>query len=302
MKGFGRNVYVAVFDNTRWTPVAYGHRKGLGKISFQNLARNALYLPVVLQRNGEQIPLGCPFFIHSNGDVEYLKTQLDKYKKTEVTLVRKYPVYWNLAAVYDRTRGGIIQGSDSSGFETAETVAQIPESYDWSGIIPAFMSKPYRYYRFCAPDDGACDLAELKLYNENNYIRPNKIWTSSSANQIVETDKSPNMIIDDDALTWFSTDDNRGVWVGLDYGAPQQVTMIYYSVRSDGNDFYPGFEYVLRRWNGSIWEKEETFVGTKEICHSFRDLQDGTLYLITCNTTGTQSRPFVVRNGKAYWL
>ena len=298
----GRNVYAAVFDNQRWVPVAYGTRKHLGKAIFEKLARNALYLPVVVKRNGEQVPLSNPFYIHTDGTVETITTSQHNGQRSSVSMRRKYPVYWQMAVVYDRTRCGVIQGSDTPDFREVDTIAEIPITTVWSGYLSTTSDKPYRYYRFCASAGTVCDLAEIRMYEGDSIVHPQKVFISSEAGPEVETTPLPNVIMDNDALTWYPTDDNSGIWLGFDYGGPQQVTGVYYSVRSDGNDFYPGYEYVLRRWNGAVWEKLETFVGTKDVNHSFMDLQEGALYLITCNTTGSQSRPFLVNGGTVCWL
>lgn len=58
---------------------------------------------------------------------------------------------------------------------------------------------------------------------------------------------------------------------------------------------------MLRRWDGGEWQVLETFVASKEMEHTFKDVPSGSLFLVTCNTTGTQSRPFVVQDGKIKW-
>lgn len=297
----GRNVYVAVFDNQQWVPIAYGERKGLGTVVFKKLARNALYMPVVLKKNGEQVTVGDPFIIHSDGRVESILTKKHPQKKSTLTMKRKYPVYWLLAAVYDRTRGGCIQGSESPDFRFSETIAQIPNTKAWSCYLSVSGQKSYRYYRICAPTGRACDVGEIKLFDEQEELKAVSVfYPTGKAN--ATPDKDPSLVIDNDALTWVTTDDTQSLWIGLDYGKPKTVTGLFYSVRSDGNDFYPGYEYVLRQWNGKNWEKVETFVATKEVEHQFKELIEGTLYLVTCNTTGTQSRPFVVKDGQPFWM
>ena len=298
----GRNVYVAVFDNQRWVPVAYGMKKGLGKAVFNKLARNALYLPVVVKRNGEQVPFGNPFYIHTDGSIETITSPRQKGKRNTVTMCRKYPAYWQLAAVYDRTRGGVIQGSNAPDFREVKDIVEIPVSTAWSGYVSGISDNSFRYYRFCAPSGSKCDLAEIKLYEGDSIVCPQKIVLPSVISRDVDAAKLAEVIVDDDALTWYPTDDHLGIWIGIDCGSLKRITGVYYSVRSDGNDFYPGYEYVLRRWNGSIWETVETFVGTREVKHTFQNLQEGALYLITCITTGTQNRPFLVKEGAVCWL
>ena len=297
----GRNVYAAVFDDQKWTPVAFGKRKGLGKVFFEKLARNALYIPVVLQRTGEQIPLGHPFFIHSDGRVETIVNNSRTGKATSVTMRRKYPAYWSLETVYDRTRGGVFQGSNDPDFREVETISSVFSDMNWSSYVQVSKVQSYRYYRFCAPKGGACDVGEIKFYDGQDELNAVSVF-SPTGKANATPDKDPSLVIDNDALTWVTADDNQELWIGFDFGKPQTVTGLYYSVRSDGNDFYPGFEYVLRQWNGKTWEKKETFVATREVEHEFKELFEGTLYLVTCNTAGTQSRPFVVKDGKPFWM
>ena len=283
----GRNGYVAVFNNQRWIAIAYGKRKGLGKAKFENMARNALYLPVVVKRNGVQVPLGDPFFIHPDCKVETISSKRHSNQTISITMKRKYPVYWQLAAVYDRTRGGILEGSNTPDFNQAEKILEIYDREGWSGYHSVTDSRSFRYYRFRAREGQFCDLAELKLYSEEQFLTP--------------TSASPK-ISDDDALTWETVDNSQDQCAILDLGSPRIITGIFYAVRSDGNDFYPGFEYELRRWTGDSWAKLDTFIGSLEPEHIFRNMSEGELYLITCNTTGTQSRPFVIKDNQTYWL
>lgn len=295
-RAIGRNVYAAVFDNRQWLPVAYGHRTVFGKLTFEKLARNALYLPVVIQKSGAQIPVGPPFFIHTDGAVESIPTNQNGGKCNAITISRKYPVYWLLAAVYERTRGGQIQGSNRVDFQDAVTIVEFSDTNSWSGHIPVNTKSPYRYYRFRASKGKSCDIAELKFYEGNTCLKPETALLAPGL------DGNPNVVFDDNALTWISTDDSQESWVGMDYGSPVKITSFYYAVRSDGNDFYPGYEYALLSWNGTAWEKLESFLGTREVYHSFIDLPEGPLYMVTCQTTGTQSRPFLTKDGTVHWL
>lgn len=298
----GGNVYAAIFNNQQWVPIAYGKRKSFGKAYFEKLGRNALYLPVVIKRDGRQIPIGNPFYLHTNGEVEAVHGP-DGEQTFDLTLSRKYPVYWLMAYAYNKTRGGYIQGSNTRDFCAAETVAAIPEDMEWAGHLPVTTLNAYRYFRFCPPAGKQCDLAELKFYNgDDQFIPRDIILPEVKYDMVVDgVPVRPSNIIDDDALTWFETDGSKELWIGVDMGEAAKVSGIYYSMRSDGNNFYPGYEYALKCWDGTEWQVLETFVATKEMKHTFKDVPQGSMLLVTCNTTGTQSRPFVERGGKIVW-
>lgn len=62
-------------------------------------------------------------------------------------------------------------------------------------------------------------------------------------------------INDDDPLTLFSARGVDDIWVGFDFGRPVDVANVVYFRRSDGNNLYPGYEYVLSYWNGNCWQE-----------------------------------------------
>ena len=242
---------------------------------------------MVVKRNGKQIPLGDPFFICPDGKVETISPKGHSYQTISITMKRKYPVYWHLAAVFDQTRGGILEGSNTPDFKYAEKILEISDKRGWSGYLPVSDWRSFRYYRFRAQEGQVCDLAELKLYSGEQLLMP----TSTSST-----------ISDDDALTWESLDNSPNKCAIIDLGSQQRITGIFYALRGDGNDFYPGYEYVLRRWDGAAWTKLYTFIGSHNPEHKFLNMSEGELYLITCNTTGTQSRPFIIKDNQTYWL
>ena len=80
-----------------------------------------------------------------------------------------------------------------------------------------------------------------------------------------------------------------------------KVSQVDYFRRSDGNNLYPGYEYSLAWWNGYTWELIDTITADKSLCFNAKQVPSGVLLLLTCLTTGTESRPFVYNGGDIIW-
>lgn len=108
-------------------------------------------------------------------------------------------------------------------------------------------------------------------------------------------------INDDDPLTLFSARGIDDIWVGFDFGRPVDIAQIVYFRRSDGNNLYPGYEYLLSFWNGRDWQEIDRQTADARTYLDFDGVPDDALLLFQCTTTGTESRPFTYRDGEIEW-
>ena len=221
--------------------------------------------------------------------------------KEDVCLYRKYPVY---AFVYKNSamiRGGVLDISDKSDFSNSTTFAVFPsDSLTLAGAVSS-VDAAGRFVKFKSSNEGRCDMAELIFYNEEGVrLSPALI----KCGREVHPNNKVNLataINDDDPLTFFSARGEDDIWVGFDFGKKVKVSQVDYFRRSDGNNLYPGYEYSLAWWNGYTWELIDTITADKSLCFNAKQVPSGVLLLLTCLTTGTESRPFVYNGGNIIW-
>ena len=293
------NIYIATFNNQTWIPVDWGEKKGGRKALFHALGRNVLYMPVQCTEMHECESVGYPFFLDSRGNVTYIPICSDN--KEDVCLYRKYPVY---AFVYKNSamiRGGVLDISDQSDFSNSTTFAVFPsDSLTLAGAVSS-VDAAGRFVKFKSSNEGRCDMAELIFYNEEGVrLSPALI----KCGREVHPNNKVNLataINDDDPLTFFSARGEDDIWVGFDFGKKVKVSQVDYFRRSDGNNLYPGYEYSLAWWNGYTWELIDTITADKSLCFNAKQVPSGVLLLLTCLTTGTESRPFVYNGGNIIW-
>ena len=144
-------------------------------------------------------------------------------------------------------------------------------------------------------------MAEIKIYgNEGNEIPTRLIKCGREVNPNNKVNLA-TAINDNDPLTFFSARGEDDIWVGFDMGNTVTISQISYFRRSDGNNLFPGYEYTLSYWNNTEWETlSRQTIGT-DIRFILREVPKNALLLLKCNTTGTESRPFIYNGGKIIW-
>ena len=295
----GDNIYISTFNNQEWVAVACGERRRGSTAHFEKLGRNVCYMPVQYDRNGFQA-IGRPFYLDYRGRMNPFRLDTTGYRT--IRLTRKYPVYEFVYQNREKITGGLIQASDTPDFHRTIDVAEFPrDSLTLAGNQTVQTNRPYRYWRLCASDEGRCDMAELIFYDrsgrrlEANLIRcgrevhpQNKVNLATAIN-------------DDDPLTLFSARGIDDIWVGFDFGRPVDIAQIVYFRRSDGNNLYPGYKYLLSFWNSRDWQEIDRQTADARTYLDFDGVPDDALLLLQCTTTGTESRPFTYRDGEIEW-
>lgn len=294
-----KNIYLATFNNQRWIPVDWGQKLHGNRAVFHAIGRNVLYMPVQCSDVNECEPIGLPFYLDSRGRINYMR--VFSKEKESVDLYRKYPVYAFVYKNSEKIRGGVIESSVSPDFRNPVRVAEFPsDSLTLAGSVK--LNKTFgRYVRFMASDDGRCDMAEIIFYDDNGTkLSPTLI----KCGREVHPENKVNLataINDDDPLTFFSARGEDDIWVGFDFGKSQKIGIVNYFRRSDGNNLYPGYEYSLSWWNGGEWEVIDIRLADSTLCFHAEDVPSGVLLLLTCLTTGTESRPFIYNGGDIIW-
>jgi hypothetical protein len=120
---FRRNkvVYLCVFDNKGWQPVAVAQIDH-DNVLFDQVGNYVVYLPAVYE-SGNLTPIDNPFFLDSLNIIRELKPADRKIKN--VKLLRKSPLYSYTAYHTEALKGGYFEGANTSDFKKAELLYQI---------------------------------------------------------------------------------------------------------------------------------------------------------------------------------
>ena len=293
-------VYLAVFDNQNWVPVYWGKQHGMRRqIRFERMGRDVLYLPVIYNSLGKLRSVGDPVFVHPDGRMEYIHP--DTLRRSAVRLYRKYPIYELVYKQAVKLHGGKIEAADNPQFKNAETVLYFPsDRVVIAGTDSIHSTRPYRYWRFCSSHEGRCDMAELIFYEDGERLHGKLVTCGKEVNPAAKVQIAP-AIHDDNALTFFCAQ-GTDYWVGFDFGRPVDVSKILWFRRGDGNDVYPGYDYTLYYWGDHKWQAIGSQKAGNQTWLDFQNVPRNALLLLVCDTKGTQSRPFLYRDGEIEWL
>lgn len=295
----GDNIYISTFNNQEWVAVACGERRNGPTAHFERLGRNVCYMPVQCDRNGLHA-IGQPFYLDYRGEMTPLR--LDTTGRRTIRLTRKYPVYEFVHKNREKITGGVIQVSDTPDFRHTTDVTEFPrDSLTLAGNHSVRTDRPYRYWRLCASDEGRCDMAELIFYDRAGRRLAAELIRCGREVHPQNKVNLATAINDDDPLTLFSARGIDDIWVGFDFGRPVDVANVVYFRRSDGNNLYPGYEYVLSYWNGNRWQEIDRQTSDARTYLDFDGVPAEALLLLQCTTTGTESRPFTYRDGEIAW-
>ncbi len=296
MKSRNRYACLAVFDNQDWMPVAISKIKGK-QIRFENVEPDIVYLPVCYV--GEKLhPLNYPFLLDYEGNARYFAPDTTHLRR--VVINRKFPLFTRVIEVSMRTVHAKIQVSETADFAKPVTVHQI-DQFRPSGTIgiPDSVSA-YRFWRFLAPDNEYCNIADLMFYRIHDTIplagkvigqggvHPNNNqWTFDKA-------------FDGDPLTFYHSATKNGSWVGLDFGEPMKIKKIIYLPRSDDDNIRIGDEYELFYRTANGWCSLGKQLA-KDITVTFDNVPDNALLWLRDHTRGQEERIFTYENNEQIW-
>lgn len=271
-----RDVYICVFGNDVWKPVAWGRAK-CGKAIFLNMGRNVTYI-VYGYVKGKLVPVSLPFILDRFGEVSYIGDN-DKKSFRTFKLQRKYPMFQHVMLAQSTLHGGMVLGSDEKLFLNPDTVCVFPEWSLTSGIVEVKQTSLHRYWRFISDRRSMSDMAELYFYDKSG-VR---------VDMMPDTDSLNNML-DGDPLTYYTA--RRGAASGvLDAGHPVLLDHVSYIRRGDGNAIVPGDTYRVSWWNGYGWVTH-CEMKADDVELEIKDIPAGHLYFVEGLTRGVQNRIF----------
>ena len=283
-----RYAYLCVFNEQEWHPVSWSEVRR-GKVCFQNMGRDLVYLPVYYQA-GKMTPTDYPFILKTNGKTETLIP--DTCCLQSVHLTRKAPVDNHKLLWSQELKGGYFEASNTPDFKNSERIYQTDSLNPDLTVIQVENPRAYRYWRYTHSHYRY--MAEIQFFDTTGQELHGQVLPPAASFPIT---LNLGNIFDHDPLTY-------GVIypsAGLDLGHPVRLGTIHYLPRNDANGIFPGNWYELKFHNGQQWIS----LGKKEATHydlEFDKVPSHALYWLRNLTTGREERIFTYENGKqVFW-
>jgi len=283
--------YLAVFKNLEWEPVAWGNIvKDVA--CFSKTAMNTVFIPMLISESKIDY-IHYPFIIRADSTIHFLKPTFENVQK--LSLFRKFPLRDNIKTYIKRMINAKFQASNNEDFTDAVTLHTITESPDvYRNEIQINNVEKYRYVRYLSYKYAKCNVAELEFFNK-------KDGKPLSGRVIGTTGLQPlENAFDGNLLTYFDADVTKDPrWVGLDLGAPTQISKIAYTSRNDQNHIVIGDVYELFYWDG-CWKTlgKQT---AKENVLVYSNIPTNALFLLRNRSRGKEERIFTYENEKQVW-
>ncbi len=290
--------FLAIFGDQDWTPISFGKVKN-GKVHYDRLGRNILYLPFFYSDRGAITPIGNPFVIVPSGKT--IQINVDYKKKTTVILKRKYPTQESLYQLLNRLDSCEFQASNDETFRKYQTIHKIGEHYAFGYDVKVADSIPaYRYWRFFSTKaETHANIAELYFFDTaNKEIKGEVIGTASSWDG--GKNSTRDAVADRNLITFFDAPDGDGSWVGFDFGKSVNISHFCFYGRGDGNAIELNNKYEFFYWDKGKWNS----LGVKKALSPtllYSNVPCGGVYLLRNLTQGHEERIFTYENGKQIW-
>lgn len=291
----GKRVYMAVFDDKNWVPIAWGNIKNNNAI-IHDMGGEAVYLPVYYIDN-TYFAAQYPLKVDEVGNFSYLKP--DKKNVQSVVLKRKYMEdrAWDFV---EFLKGGKFQLSDNRDFINAKEF-HIPDTIGYNyQTFHIEDDHKYRYMRYVPKPYSDGNIAEIELYNTNGeQIKGNIIGTYKFTGDTVHTMEK---VFDGNTLSYAICDRTQNnQWVGLDLKEPVEISKILYLPRSDDNFIKENELYELFYWDDK-WVSLGKQVGSKQTqALTYENVPSNALLLLKNLTKGVEERIFTYENEKQVW-
>lgn len=288
-----RFVYLSVFNNQQWIPVAWAKVDG-DTAFFRNMGPDIVYLPTYWGAIGA-VGIADPVLVRKDRRVEVLAP--DKSRRLTLTLDRKFPVFGGVLYYSSSVVGGRFEASNASDFHDAVTCATIGRNprmrYDSLAVTDR---KAYRYWRYVSPREGHCNIAEMAFYGKGGRLEPAAVFSDGRVNQGYEE----RYAFDHDELTFYESSVADGGWIAADFGKPVAIDKILYSPRGDDNNVVPGHQYRLDYYDGGRPVKGEPVTAAGGSV-TFAGVPAHALYILHDLTKGKEERVFTYEDGQVCW-
>ncbi len=273
-----RTVYLCVFNDRKWTPVAFAGLKGR-KAVFRKVGKGVVYLPVVYEQE-RQVAVGFPFIPRYDGSTQVLAP--DTTALRDVRLTRKFPVRYPVYGPVRELSGCRIEAAADSMFRHPVVAAEIGEENHFGlKSVGLQVDTAYRYWRLVMDAEGKT-VAEIMFYEECGR-RLEAVRFLSSGHRF----ERPAAVFDNDALTCSYVDR----WVGADFGRAVRPVLARCIGRNDDNGIWPGHIYELLYRGSEEWVSLGMQEAQTETLN-YSNVPAGCLLLLKNYTRGREERLF----------
>lgn len=306
-----RVVYLTVFNNNRWNPIAGAVIDENGNATFNNMGVGVTYLPTYYH-NHKYSPAGAPVSLGFDGEIHSLKPDHENTQTIKVS--RKYPVKMKILNNFaDGLNNATIEGSNTPDFSESTHLLSLHSDSINNQILLAtapFDSDQTPYTQFWIemqiPDPQAFRFFRLKTQKEQIFRLGELEFYDAITNERLTgsplgTTFKPEWAFDGtDGFSIVYDEYEPDKWVGLDLGKPRKVGKIRFMPGQDRHSILLGENYQLFYWD----EKWHLFAETKasDSFLTFNNIPQNALLRLHCpNCTFKQERPFTVSDGVIHW-
>lgn len=290
-------MYLCVFDNKGWKPVAWSAIKNR-KALFKNVGKNIVYMPAYY-KNEQIIPAGKPFLLNSDGIAMEINSN---GKKEKIKLYTKYPYrsFVNLWQSY--MIKGSFQFGNEDDYSDSITVHRIKQLPFYSTEVKIKTSKNFRYALYQFRDLPATCISNLEFWGING----EGVEIKLSGNFIGNAGKFPftkEKAIDNNRSSYFTPRENDETYIGFDFGSKYavKITKIKFTPRNDDNAIVPNVKYELFLWENK-WISLGIQTGNEDKTVIFKNIPLNALLLLKDNEGGTENRIFTYNNNtQRFW-
>lgn len=293
-----RYCYLCVFGAKEWQPVQWGKIEWNKKVTFKEMGRDIVYLPMFYQ-HGVLTPAASAFILNQDGNCEELECKEEKMPVT----VRNYTAYLypeEIAEAKETLVGAYLTGCNDLNALAADTLYMMTDSMDtWENEINLPVSQKYRYIQLISPKDSLA-LCEISFYEQNKEDKPIQGVKVSADITPLGNGEELNMVTDSRSATGFRgrfnnpEDEKNTLW--FDLGAPKSISRISY-IPYTKNYLPKDIDIELWYWNNQ-WVKGGSLKGDYNFM-TFENIPQGTIYRV--KVKGTNDRIFAYKNGIIRW-
>lgn len=287
--------YLCVFASNGWHPVAWTHIKR-NMVKFQNVGPDVIY-QLAYYENDTICPMGFPFRVDTLGVVSKFKPSGES---TAMLLERKYKPSSDQFKQSQLFIGGRFQAANRADFKDAADIYTISEAPSSKfAIVPASTAKPYKYYRYVAPNGSPVNMAEIEFYDkQSGTILAGRVFGMDSVG--IDQQNSKEKVFDGDASSYFLSSQQTG-WVAFQLDKPAQVDKIRYITRNDDNGIRKSNLYELFYMDSGKWISAGKKTASRDDAIIFRSVPSGAVYWLRNHTRGKEEHIFTYENGRQVW-
>ncbi len=298
----GNNLcWFSVFSHGNWTPVAGAIiDKEKNSARFENIPTELTGIACTMDNSGRLVPCSRLFTVGNDG----LKYIYPSDEKTDLYLLRKFPVKERMLDVVHTIIGTKIQGANEPDFSDSVTLFTIKDTLQVCFQDLTFKNlNNYRYYRLYA-DGEDLNIAQLEFITENKQLSSTDasllpVFKESEAVQkryyklLGDTiSEEPGSFLFDGNMLTFSIQK----WAGMDFGSPVKINRVRIVPRNANNGIVAGDRYQLFYWDG-VWIS----AGIQQAKYNFLEFTGvpaNTLYWLSNLDHGKEEQPFFYVDGK----